>query len=111
MSQMRIERLHSKGADRLELSHHEPSDVTRNDDDRPSKSLPRSPIPGSRNYLYFVLPILLLLSWYLVSTYTNLASPVLLPTPNRVVSVAITLLENGELLKHVAASVQRVLIG
>lgn len=60
--------------------------------------------------LALILPIIVLLTWQVVTT-TGIVAPWSLPTPAAVVAAAGELLEGGELGKHVGISTQRVLLG
>lgn len=57
-----------------------------------------------------LLPLLILLAWYLAAE-ARLFPPLLLPSPGRVFGAAAELLETGELVKHAAASLARVVSG
>lgn len=57
-----------------------------------------------------LLPLLILLAWYLAAE-ARLFPPLLLPSPGRVFGAAAELLETGELAKHAAASLARVVSG
>lgn len=57
-----------------------------------------------------ILPLLILLAWYLAAE-ARLFPPLLLPSPGRVFGAAAELLETGELVKHAAASLARVVSG
>ncbi len=57
-----------------------------------------------------VLPLLLLAAWQYVTT-TGLVAPYQLPSPASVWGAAVDLAERGDLVTHVAISVQRVLVG
>ncbi len=57
-----------------------------------------------------LLPLLILLAWYLAAE-ARLFPPLLLPSPGRVFGAAAELLESGELVKHAAASLARVVSG
>src|SRR3970282_2040050 len=64
-----------------------------------------------RLYLYPIVPLVLLGIWYVLTHYTSYFPPVLLPTPNRVVRTARSLIESGELLSHIQVSLKRILVG
>ena len=57
-----------------------------------------------------LLPLLLLLAWYLAAE-ARLFPPLLLPSPGRVFGAAAELLQSGELFKHAASSLARVVSG
>ncbi len=58
----------------------------------------------------FLLPIVILIAWQLVTT-TGLVEPYRLPTPASVFTAGVELAERGVLWTHIAISVQRVLLG
>ncbi|WP_010525131.1 ABC transporter permease [Nesterenkonia sp. F] len=68
-------------------------------------------IPGARPALGAVVPLILLLAWWLVTDVFGLFSSVQLPAPQDVVAAGVELHERGELGQHIAISVQRVLLG
>lgn len=68
-------------------------------------------VPGGKVLLGAIVPLLLLLVWWLVTDVFGLFRPVQLPTPQSVFSAGAELFERGELYQHVAISVQRVLLG
>lgn len=68
-------------------------------------------IPGGKVLLGAIVPLLLLLVWWLVTDVLGLFRPVQLPTPLSVFNAGAELFERGELYQHIAISVQRVLTG
>ncbi|TQL47970.1 sulfonate transport system permease protein [Homoserinimonas aerilata] len=58
----------------------------------------------------FVIPIAALAAWYLATEY-ELVPTHRMPSPERVVTAAISMIENGTLATHIAISTQRVLLG
>ncbi|MFC5380783.1 ABC transporter permease [Aquipuribacter nitratireducens] len=71
---------------------------------------PRRFRPSWRGWLGLVLPVLLLLTWQLVTT-SGRVSPSVLPPPVDVLGEARRLIENGDLWPTIGISVQRVLLG
>lgn len=61
--------------------------------------------------LVFVVPVLLLVFWFLATDVFKLFAPNQLPSPLSVLSTAGELLTSGDLWKHVAASIGRVAVG
>ena len=68
-------------------------------------------VPGGRILVGAVVPLLLLLTWWLVTDVFEVFRPVQLPSPQSVFGAGVELFERGELYQHVAISVQRVLSG
>ncbi len=66
--------------------------------------------PGVRLAVGAVLPLLILAAWQ-ISTATGLVPAYRLPGPLAVVQAGAQLIEGGDLWRHIAISVQRVLIG
>lgn len=58
----------------------------------------------------FLLPVLIVIAWQIVTT-TGIVAPYLLPSPESVISAGVELAERGQLWTHIAISVQRVLLG
>lgn len=58
----------------------------------------------------FLLPVLIVVAWQVVTT-TGIVAPYLLPSPESVVAAGVELAERGQLWTHIAISVQRVLLG
>ncbi len=61
--------------------------------------------------LVFVVPLLLLVFWFLATEVFKLFAPNQLPSPLSVLSTAVELITSGDLWKHVFASIGRVLLG
>jgi ABC-type nitrate/sulfonate/bicarbonate transport system permease component len=55
-----------------------------------------------------ILPVALIAVWYVVTEVRPLFHPTLLPSPVAVVNVFIRLVKNGELLRHIIASLERI---
>jgi ABC-type nitrate/sulfonate/bicarbonate transport system permease component len=55
-----------------------------------------------------ILPAILIGVWYVFTEIRPLFHPTLLPSPVSVVNVFIRLVKNGELAKHIAASLERI---
>jgi ABC-type nitrate/sulfonate/bicarbonate transport system permease component len=55
-----------------------------------------------------ILPAVLIAIWYVFTEVTPLFHPTLLPSPVAVVNVFIRLVKNGELAKHIGASLERI---
>ena len=72
---------------------------------------PAKRLPGGKILLGAVVPLVLLVVWWLVTDVFGLFRPVQLPTPQSVFSAGAELFSRGELYQHVAISVQRVLTG
>lgn len=68
-------------------------------------------VPGGRVALGAIVPLVLLLVWWLVTDVLGLFSSVQLPAPQEVVAAGVELHQRGELGQHIAISVQRVLLG
>ncbi|MDR3254201.1 MAG: ABC transporter permease [Synergistaceae bacterium] len=60
--------------------------------------------------LYFTLPIILLLVWK-GADMLGYIKPYTMPSPEKVAATAIELVRNGKLVKHIVASMERVLEG
>ncbi|WP_396654182.1 ABC transporter permease [Microbacterium sp.] len=58
----------------------------------------------------FLLPVLIVIAWQIVTT-TGIVAPYLLPSPESVIAAGVELAERGQLWTHIAISVQRVLLG
>lgn len=58
-----------------------------------------------------LVPVVLLLLWWLSTGVLGIFSPVQLPSPGSVIEAGIDLAQRGELWTHVGISVQRVLLG
>lgn len=58
----------------------------------------------------FLLPVLIVIAWQVVTT-TGVVAPYLLPSPESVFAAGVELAERGLLWTHIAISVQRVLLG
>lgn len=68
-------------------------------------------IPGGKILVGAVVPLLLLLAWWLVTDVFQIFRPVQLPSPQSVLRAGAELIERGEMYHHIAISVQRVLSG
>ncbi|MEQ8347332.1 MAG: ABC transporter permease [Sneathiellaceae bacterium] len=76
----------------------------------PTGSAPSSATaPLSRYLLRLCIPAVLILAWILATTTFQLFPKALLPAPWDVVRSAVRLIETGELLEHVLASLERIL--
>ncbi|WP_016995863.1 ABC transporter permease [Kocuria atrinae] len=71
----------------------------------------RRGVGAIRTALGAVVPLVLLLLWWLSTSVLGIFSPVQLPSPGSVVEAGIDLAQRGELWTHVGISVQRVLLG
>ena len=58
-----------------------------------------------------IVPLVLLLLWWLSTSVLGIFSPVQLPSPSSVIEAGIDLVQRGELWTHVGISVQRVVLG
>lgn len=58
----------------------------------------------------FLLPVIILIAWQVVTT-SGMVEPYRLPTPASVVQAGVELAQSGQLWTHIAISVQRVLLG
>ena len=76
--------------------------------ERPAR--PASP-PGSRPYLAFVVPAGVIAVWIATTSLGHMFPPHQLPSPWRVLQTAHALLDDGTLLRHIAASSGRVFVG
>lgn len=65
---------------------------------------------SARIALGAVVPLILLTAWQ-ITTSAGIFTSVQLPSPGSVIDAGVELLQRGELLRHIAISVQRVLIG
>lgn len=65
---------------------------------------------GVRVTAGLLLPVIILVAWQIVTT-SGLVPPYRLPTPASVFTAGVELAARGELWKHIAISVQRVLLG
>ena len=64
-----------------------------------------------RAVLGTIVPLVLLLLWWLSTSVLGIFSPAQLPSPGSVIEAGIDLAQRGELWAHVGISVQRVLLG
>lgn len=71
----------------------------------------RRGVGAKRAVLGAIVPLVLLLLWWLSTSVLGIFSPVQLPSPGSVVEAGIDLAQRGELWTHVGISVQRVLLG
>lgn len=58
---------------------------------------------------YLVLPVLILVAWYLATEVFGLFHKALLPSPVAVARTAVKLIASGELAEHIQASLERIL--
>ncbi|MDD5146021.1 MAG: ABC transporter permease [Candidatus Pacebacteria bacterium] len=63
-----------------------------------------------KQLIYFSGPLIILIIWKLIS-YFSLVSSLMLPSPESVMSVFLSEIKKGDLLRHVGVSVFRVLMG
>lgn len=68
-------------------------------------------LPGGRILLGLIVPIVLLVLWWLVTDVLNVFTNVQLPAPQRVFNAGVGLFESGALTVHIGISLQRVLLG
>lgn len=104
----------------MSISVDTPSPKNSTDTDSTQDSAARQPrlagslrrsIGAKRALLGAIVPLALLLLWWLSTSVLGLFSPVQLPSPGSVVEAGIDLAQRGELWTHVGISVQRVLLG
>lgn len=68
-------------------------------------------LPGGRILLGLIVPIVLLVLWWLATDVLNVFTNVQLPPPQRVFNAGVGLFESGALTAHIGISLQRVLLG
>lgn len=68
-------------------------------------------LPGGKILLGLIVPIVLLVLWWLVTDVLNVFTNVQLPAPQRVFNAGVGLFESGALTAHIGISLQRVLLG
>ena len=78
---------------------------------RSARSPRRSRVPGSAIAVGAIVPVLLLVLWWLATDVLGLFTSVQLPAPQAVLSAGVDLAADGQLYQHIAISVQRVLLG
>ncbi|MCS6849495.1 MAG: ABC transporter permease subunit, partial [Anaerolineae bacterium] len=66
---------------------------------------------AARRWLALIVPAGLLLAWFLVTDVLRVFSPNQLPSPGQALRTALDMIASGDLLRHVGASVGRVLLG
>jgi sulfonate transport system permease protein len=69
------------------------------------------PQRGASSWLALLLPLVLLLAWQVTTSVTRVFLPHQLPSPWQVVTTAWELAQDGELSRHVVASLGRILAG
>ncbi|HEX2689508.1 MAG TPA: ABC transporter permease [Kofleriaceae bacterium] len=69
------------------------------------------PQRGASSWLALLLPLVLLLTWQVTTSVTRVFLPHQLPSPWQVVTTAWELAQDGELSRHVVASLGRILAG
>lgn len=68
-------------------------------------------LPGGKILLGLIVPIVLLVLWWLATDVLNIFTNVQLPPPQRVFNAGVGLFESGALTAHIGISLQRVLLG
>lgn len=65
----------------------------------------------NKNLVSLILPIILIVIWAILTTYTGIIPSYLVPSPSEVWNAFINLLNNGSLIKDTLSTLTRVLLG
>ena len=75
------------------------------------KPKPARKIGSVRSLTVWLVPVLLLVAWFITTDVLRIFQPNQLPSPLQVLRTAGELVASGDLLKHIGISFQRVLVG